>query len=329
MNTSHRPSRAHAASPCRRRRRDRRRHLAGRRAGLARLVPAPGAVGRRRAGGAGRRRRLVLAGAPDRQCGAQLHHADGGARQPDPDRDGQRHAAAHARDQHRQRTVGHGGARSTSTSTTASARARCWSSSTPPSCATRSCARAPRWPRRTRRSRRPSPPCSEARASLARLRGSGAPVRRQGAVARPSSTRRADAGARAWPTRPAPAPASPTRRRRCPPTRPTCRKASIRSPIDGVVLTRTRRSGQRRGGVAAGGDAVHRGRGPGAAAPAGQRRRGRRRLGQGGPEGHLHRQRLSRAASYPAHDHPRGLRLDHHRQRRHLPHLPGRGQQPT
>ncbi len=129
--------------------------LAARRACGAPLVSPPGAVGRPAGAGAGRGRVVVLAGAHGRHRRAELHDADGGARQPDADRHGQRHAAADALDQHRQRTLGHGAARSTSTSTTRSRRARCWSSSTPPSCATRSCARAPRWPRPTPRSRRP------------------------------------------------------------------------------------------------------------------------------------------------------------------------------
>ena len=72
------------------------------------LVPPTGAVGRRRAGPAGDSRPVVLAGTPDRRCGADLHHADRGARRPDPDRHRQRHAAADPLDQHRQRTLGHG-----------------------------------------------------------------------------------------------------------------------------------------------------------------------------------------------------------------------------
>ena len=44
-----------------------------------------------------------------------------------------------------------------------------------------------------------------------------------------------------------------------------------------------------------------------------------------GPGRHLHRQRLPEPQVPGAH-HPRGLRLDHHRQRRHLPDLPGRRQ---
>ena len=56
------------------------------------------------------------------------------------------------------------------------------------------------------------------------LRGSGATVRRQGAVEDRARHRSRDASSARVPTRRRPARASPMRRRRCPPTRSTCRK---------------------------------------------------------------------------------------------------------
>ena len=97
-------------------------------------------------------------------------------------------------------------------------------------------------------------------------------------------------------------------------------KASIRSPIDGVVLTRTVDPGN---AVAASLQAVtlvHRCRGPGQAAPGSQRGRGRRGRGEGRAESQLHRQRLP-VAALPGQNYARGLRLDQDRQRGHLHHL--------
>ena len=66
-------------------------------------------------------------------------------------------------------------------------------------------------------------------------------------------------------------------------------KASIRSPIDGVVLTRSVDPGNAVAASLQAVDAVHHRRGPDADEAAGQRRRGRCRPGAAGPERRLHR----------------------------------------
>ena len=102
-------------------------------------------------------------------------------------------------------------------------------------------------------------------------------------------------------------------------------KASIRSPIDGVVLTRTVDPGN---AVAASLQAVT------LFTVAEDLTQLRLEVNvdeadvgavQGRPEGQLHRQRLP-VAPLPGHHHPRGLRLDQDRQRGDLRDLPGRGQ---
>ena len=102
-------------------------------------------------------------------------------------------------------------------------------------------------------------------------------------------------------------------------------KASIRAPTDGVVLTRSVDPGN---AVAASLQAVTLFT---VAEDLTQLRLqvyvdeadvGSVKVGQ---KATLHRQRLPEP-QVPGADHPRGLRLDHHRQRRHLPHLPRRGQ---
>ena len=121
---------------------------------------------------------------------------------------------------------------------TGSRRARCWSSSTPRSCATRSCARAPRWPRRTPRSRRPSRRSKEAQANLARfeevarLSGGKVPSKTELDSGR-ATLERAQADEASARASVADAQAALST------DEINLSKASIRSPIDGVVLTRS------------------------------------------------------------------------------------------
>jgi multidrug efflux system outer membrane protein len=102
----------------------------------------------------------------------------------------------------------------------------------------------------------------EARANLAAAGGGGPAVGGQ-VPSGPSWTAAAPRWRAPWPTRPARAGVTDARRR-CPPTRPTCPRRPSARRSDGVVLTRAAcRPRQRGGRVAAGGDAVHHGRGPG------------------------------------------------------------------
>ena len=203
------------------------------------LVAPPHALGRAGAAGGRRRRRLVLARpAPGRSAQPQYTDAGGDARRADRHRHRQRHAAA---DHPGRPSAASSRARwraCTSTSTTASRRARCWSSWTTRRCATRSPARAPRWPRPRPCWRRPAPPprrrattwrgcatCTGAAAARCRRPPSWRPPRPRAArgEANVASAQANVAEARAALS------ADET----------NLAKASIRSPIDGVVLSRS------------------------------------------------------------------------------------------
>jgi hypothetical protein len=164
----------------------------------------------------------------------------------------------------------------------------------------------------------------EAQASPGAAGRGGAPVGRPGAVEGRTRQRPRQRWPAPWPTRPAPGPAS--RRAGRAVHRPDQPVQGVhRAPADGVVLTRNVDPGN---AVAASLQAVT----LFTLAEDLTRLRlwvyvdeadvGSVKVGQ---DRHLHRQRLPGAQVSGAH-HARGLRLDHHRQRGHLPDLPGRGQ---
>ena len=237
----------------------------------------------------------ALAGKAHCGCAAPVCHRTGHARPPGRHRGRQRHAAADQQGRHRQRAVRHGGAG-------AGGRER----------------HGEEGPGAGRAGHRPAGRPGAAIACGPRgIASQGAPVaghraggHRQppaaGGGGAPERRPRAVEGG----TRDGPGSAGPRQRR-------GRKRASRRGRRHGGPERRRDQSAQgldplthqRRGAVALGGpgqcggrfaagrDAVHAGRGPGADEARGERGRGRRRPGAQRPEGHLQRQRLSRTAT--------------------------------
>ena len=256
-----------------------------------------------------RGRRVLLPALGRRDVGAAIRHGRSPPRQPRGHGVGDRQPAAHQPGGRRQRAVRDlvetvlvddndrveegPGAR-------ASRRRR--------SCRTRSSSRAPRSPPPQAQLQQMRATQAEARANLARLRQvaelSGGKVPSKAEMETAEATR-ARAPSR---TRRARAPRSRRPRATLKSDETNLSKASIRSPIDGVVLSRKVEPGPDGRRLAAGAGALHARRGPRADGAAGRRRRGRRRAGARRPERHLQRRRLPESPLPRAH-HARRLRL--------------------
>ena len=287
-------------------------------------MAAAGKLGRRRARGACRAWRLRVASAAKSERRPDLHDRSGAARQPELCRHRQRHAAADALGQHRQRAVGHGRARAgrrqrSRQERPGAGRARHCEAARPD----RALARVAR--RRAGEGRADGCHSQRGARQPRATRGSGAPVGRQGTVEGGARHRprcaRARAGRRSERTRDG---------GRCT-RRPQHRRDESVEGVDPLADRRRGahahgRAGQRGRGLTAGRHAVHDRRRPDEAAPC--RSTSTKRTSARCSSASRRTFTVERVPepALPGGDHACRVRVDDDRQRRHLRHGPRRRQ---